>query len=144
MTAMTLHCSMCCCREVRGQGITTPPGCADVTSSLAPVGVQGKTEAIAPRRRLPYPRTPRHHAPPRPRRNGLGGGPPGPAQPDPTVCVDGKRNPSSLAEGLEGGCEGFGTKARTPAVPRTDALSLFLKPKKALDYNVVTKKQYVG
>ena len=59
--------------EVRGQGINTPPGCADVTSSLAPVGVQGKTEAIAPRRRLPYPRTPRHHAPPRPRRNGLGG-----------------------------------------------------------------------
>ena len=35
-----------------------------MTTSLAPAGVQGKTEAIAPRRRLPYPRTPRLPHPP--------------------------------------------------------------------------------
>ena len=59
--------------EVRGQGIMTPPGCADVTSSLAPAGVQGKTEAIAPRRRLPYPRTPgTKHPPDRAERPGGG------------------------------------------------------------------------
>ena len=38
--------------------------CADVRTSLAPTGVEGKTEAIAPRRRLPDPRTPGTTNPP--------------------------------------------------------------------------------